>query len=104
TVARVASASRAGKARVADLADDLGVQGGRHRQVEEAVPRGSPIPIDPLELLGQRRPRRGVVELAALVLDARAERLPDGSLQWPVAAVLVDPGPQVGTELVGAEV
>ncbi len=86
-----------------EVADDLGVEVRRHREIEEPVPGGAAVPIDPLEELGELLVRRCVVELALVIHDAADERLPDRVLRGPVAAVGVNALAQVLAELLVAE-
>src|SRR5207249_12184167 len=62
-----------GQTRRTELLDDLGVEDGRNREVEEAVPGGAASEVDAVEPLGEVRVRARFVELAGVVLDPLAE-------------------------------
>src|SRR5439155_20681498 len=85
--------ARLRQSRRPQLLDDLRVESGRDREVDEAVSRRSAIAVDAVEPLGQVGVGVGVTELTGVILDPPAERLPDRWLHRSVTAVLVDPLP-----------
>src|SRR5205823_3380594 len=87
--------ARLGEAGRAQLLDDLRIEDGRDRQVEEPIPGGAAVAVDSIQPLGEIGIGGRLVEFTGVELDPAAERLPDRWLDGLVAAELIDALPQL---------
>ena len=97
---RAAAASVAGcrQSGQLEMVDDHRVERRWDRQVEEPIPGGAAVAVDPIEPLRKLGVGGRIVEGSLVVLDPACERLPDRRLRRPVATVRVDPFEQVVAE------